>query len=202
MENTDLLARVAELPEASKIIIRLVNKHLTSKEIAKALSISPNAVDMRLRYMLTRTGAPSRTALARALAHHEQLKSFTDGQSQSTVIAEALAGVHWVASARPDVPVNYRTSEPMQIRAAYQLAEPDASPGHVALSSIHDGMVGGNWNWIINWTLDNTDGWRKRMVVIFAIAAFAALTVSSLISSIHAYKHLHESSFQPTRKRG
>ena len=63
--------RVAALTDGQRDCLRLVLRHMTSKDIARAISISPHTVDMRLRTAMRTLGVASRFAAARALADHE-----------------------------------------------------------------------------------------------------------------------------------
>ncbi|WP_199555451.1 helix-turn-helix transcriptional regulator [Sandaracinobacteroides hominis] len=58
---------VKRLTEGQKECLRLVYTHLTSKEIARVLGISPHTVDQRLKQALKTIGVPSRTEAAKML---------------------------------------------------------------------------------------------------------------------------------------
>ena len=48
----DVAARIARLSQGQLDCLRLVNEHLSSKEIAAELNISPHTVDQRIRQAL------------------------------------------------------------------------------------------------------------------------------------------------------
>lgn len=62
--------RVARLTSAQLECLRLVNRHLSSKEIAVRLNISPHTVDQRIRRALQVLGVERRSQAARIVAQH------------------------------------------------------------------------------------------------------------------------------------
>ncbi len=69
--NDDPMAqRVARLTPGQLDCLRLVDQHLSSKEIAGELLISPHTVDQRIRQALQILGVERRTQAARIVARH------------------------------------------------------------------------------------------------------------------------------------
>lgn len=62
--------RVAGLTPGQLECLRLVNEHLSSKEIAARLGISPHTVDQRIRQSLQTLGVERRAHAARLVAEH------------------------------------------------------------------------------------------------------------------------------------
>jgi DNA-binding CsgD family transcriptional regulator len=62
--------RVARLTAAQLDCLRLVDQHLSSKEIAAELNISPHTVDQRIRHALAILGVERRAQAARLVAQH------------------------------------------------------------------------------------------------------------------------------------
>lgn len=62
--------RVAKLTEGQLDCLRLVAQHLSSKEIAVELDISPHTVDQRIRQALQTLGVSRRAHAARLVAQH------------------------------------------------------------------------------------------------------------------------------------
>jgi DNA-binding CsgD family transcriptional regulator len=62
--------RVARLSQGQLDCLRLVDQHLSSKEIATELGISPHTVDQRIRQSLQILGVDRRTQAARLVAEH------------------------------------------------------------------------------------------------------------------------------------
>jgi len=70
--NDDSLAeRVARLSSGQLDCLRLVDEHLSSKEIATRLGISPHTVDQRIRQALQILRVERRTQAARIVAQYE-----------------------------------------------------------------------------------------------------------------------------------
>ncbi len=63
--------RVTLLTEAERDCLRLVYQHMTSKDIARQLGVSPHTVDMRLRQSIRKLEVSSRIEAARALINEE-----------------------------------------------------------------------------------------------------------------------------------
>jgi DNA-binding CsgD family transcriptional regulator len=68
----DMAERVARLTEGQLECLRLVDEHLSSKEIAVKLGISPHTVDQRIRQALQTLGVPRRAQAARIVAQHSE----------------------------------------------------------------------------------------------------------------------------------
>ena len=64
--------RVARLTEGQLDCLRLVAEHLSSKEIAAELGISPHTVDQRVRQSLHILGVPRRSQAARIVAQYSE----------------------------------------------------------------------------------------------------------------------------------
>ena len=63
--------RVTLLSDAERDCLRLVYQHMTSKDIARQLGVSPHTVDMRLRQAIRKLEVTSRIEAARALVMDE-----------------------------------------------------------------------------------------------------------------------------------
>jgi len=69
--NDDPMAqRIARLSSGQLDCLRLVDRHLSSKEIAAELNISPHTVDQRIRQALGVLGVERRTQAARVVADY------------------------------------------------------------------------------------------------------------------------------------
>jgi DNA-binding CsgD family transcriptional regulator len=65
-------ARIARLSRGQMDCLLLVDQHLSSKEIAAQLKISPHTVDQRVRGALQILGVERRTQAARLVARHQE----------------------------------------------------------------------------------------------------------------------------------
>ncbi len=70
-ESNTLAERVAQLSDGQRDCLRLVYGHMTSKDIARALKVSPHTVDMRLRTAMRTLDVGSRIDAARTLVSFE-----------------------------------------------------------------------------------------------------------------------------------
>jgi len=106
----DLVAqRVARLTPGQLDCLRLVDQHLSSKEIATELGISPHTVDQRIRQALHILGVERRTQAARIVAQYS-------GPYQRSIHQRPYVEVR---------PLNGQAEEPVsyQIRHAGRAAE-------------------------------------------------------------------------------
>ena len=62
---------LSRLTDGQKACLRMVYRHMSSKDIARALGISPHTVDQRLRIAMHMLGVCSRIEAARILAQDE-----------------------------------------------------------------------------------------------------------------------------------
>jgi len=62
---------LAQLSDGQRACLRLVIQHMSSKDIARELNISPHTVDQRLKLAMHSLGARSRVEAAKLLAAHE-----------------------------------------------------------------------------------------------------------------------------------
>lgn len=62
---------LSQLTDGQRECLRLVYRHMTSKDIARTLGVSPHTVDMRLRTAMKVLEVPSRIDAARLLVHTE-----------------------------------------------------------------------------------------------------------------------------------
>jgi DNA-binding CsgD family transcriptional regulator len=69
-KRDDMASRVARLTAGQLDCLRLVNQHLSSKEIAAELKISPHTVDQRVRQALATLGVERRAQAARIVAQY------------------------------------------------------------------------------------------------------------------------------------
>jgi DNA-binding CsgD family transcriptional regulator len=68
--DAEMAERVARLSAGQLDCLRLVNEHLSSKEIAAELDISPHTVDQRIRGALQVLGVDRRSQAARLVAQY------------------------------------------------------------------------------------------------------------------------------------
>jgi len=74
-----MMAAVPRLTDAQRDCLRLVYKHMTSKDIARELGVSPHTVDMRLRTAMKTLSVGSRIDAARLLVASEAQDGVAEG---------------------------------------------------------------------------------------------------------------------------
>jgi DNA-binding CsgD family transcriptional regulator len=80
-------ARTATLTEGQKACLRGVLRHMSSKDIARELGISPHTVDQRIRTAMRALGAGSRVQAAFMLAKDEGIQAYQSSAYQSLDVA-------------------------------------------------------------------------------------------------------------------
>ncbi len=83
--------RVEKLSEAQRVCLRMVLMHLSSKDIARELGISPHTVDQRLRIAIQTLGVANRFEAARILAKHELSAPYQSPVYQTSHVATPAA---------------------------------------------------------------------------------------------------------------
>ena len=81
--------RIQKLTEAQRVCLRMVLLHLSSKDIARELGISPHTVDQRLRMAIQALGVANRFEAARFLAKYEGAPTYQSAVYQSPHVAPA-----------------------------------------------------------------------------------------------------------------
>lgn len=89
--------RVTLLTDAERDCLRLVYQHMTSKDIARQLGVSPHTVDMRLRQAIRKLEVTSRVEAARALLLEDLTQGITPAAKEA-VESEAYQPMIYQAS--------------------------------------------------------------------------------------------------------
>lgn len=79
---------VVKLSEGQRACLRRVLMHMSSKDIARELDISPHTVDQRLRVAIQTLGAANRFEAARMLAQYERPELYQPSVYQAPHIAQ------------------------------------------------------------------------------------------------------------------
>lgn len=185
-------ARLAKLSEGQKECLRRVYRHMSSKDIARELGISPHTVDARLRAAIHSLGVASRTEAALRLAAHEAGAPYQSPVYQSPHIAAPSA------SAMLD-PVNDTGVQPDEERAYYRLPDAEASPARRVAEAVaaFDRTASADWprhghlpSPVRAWGGRNDLSIGARIGVTMAIAIGSALAFGAVLSSLAALARL------------
>lgn len=185
-------ARLAKLSEGQKECLRRVYRHMSSKDIARELGISPHTVDARLRAAIHSLGVASRTDAALLLAAHEAGAPYQSPAYQSPHVAAPAA------SAMLD-PVNDTGDTRDEERAFYRLADTEGHrPRRVAEAvAAFDRTAPAAWpsdgrrsSPVRAWGGRNDLSIGARVGVTLAIAIGSALAFGAVLSGLAALARL------------
>ena len=191
--------RVAQLSEGQRDCLRLVYKHMTSKDIARILNVSPHTVDMRLRTAMKTLAVANRIEAARMLVqsegeayqaliyHPSELPTADDSAEMDAPASRGSGDQGAPDSLAPDRPVAGpptfgppRTADASvrthQDRPGVGLSDPE-----VGTRSLVGSLPWGQYN-------DLTIG--ARLAWIFIIAIGSALAFGAVLSALAALKNL------------
>ena len=166
---------VERLTEGQRQCLRMVLRHMSSKEIARELGISSHTVDQRLRIAMHTLGTTSRVDAARMLAAHEQSPPYQSSVYQPLYIAPTTLPN---AASRPgEGQREQRGGDAAPKGEAGLQAEPFASSGLPLSLPIR----GGRRNDLGPW---------QRLGWIVAIAIGAALAFGAVLAGLQALAEL------------
>lgn len=168
----------AKLTDGQKACLRGVLRHMSSKDIARELGISPHTVDQRLRLAMKALGAGSRVQAAFMLAKHEGLPEYQASVYQAPHIAPA-AGERTVASSEQ----GWRQNEGQLFEAVREEQAPWGTTLPYPQERLRLPLPG--------WGVRPHDiGQWQRLGWIFALTLTIALTFGVFLAGIEALSKL------------
>ena len=172
--------------------LRLVLRHMTSKDIARTLGISPHTVDMRLRTAMRTLGVTSRIEAARLIAAGENgevdVSVYQPLIYQTPDVAESPAPVTMTA------PVTNTSGPYGQPQNSW--SDPDIDPDAGGPPRSADGRRYGGRRYAtplaksLPWGRLNRLTPGARLAWIAAIAIGSALGFGAILAALEALKHL------------
>ena len=168
--------RLQKLTEGQRVCLRMVFMHMSSKDIARELSISPHTVDQRLKAAMQTLGVDSRVEAARLLARAEGGEAYQPLVYQSPDIADEPV----------QVPIQGLVDREAQGRTDHAMRE-DQAAFNVAFSPPRPALplplplTRGERN-------DLTVGQRLVWIVLIAIAT--ALAFGAILAGLDALSRL------------
>jgi DNA-binding CsgD family transcriptional regulator len=198
---------LAQLTEGQRDCLRLVYNHMTSKDIARVLNVSPHTVDMRLRTAMRTLSVASRIEAARLLVQHEaggetlpdayqpliyQTPDVVQDSDPSTLGLPASVGTddpaHLDPSARlsPDVgPPAYGPPRIAGAPVSFAYQHPSSGVGVEATDhGIDSPLLAGS----VPWGRRNNLGVGARLAWIFIIALGSILAFAAVLASFAALR--------------
>lgn len=189
---------VAQLTDGQRDCLRLVYRHMTSKDIARALDISPHTVDMRLRTAMKTLAVASRIDAARVLVDAEgQSDVYQSLIYQSPDVADDADTVTMAAP----VSTNDQTADQQILPRFSPVHEPPAGgPPRPAGASFDDDAKMSGYDRddelsaarveALPWGRRNTLSPGARIAWIAGIAIGSSLAFGALIGALEALKNL------------
>jgi DNA-binding CsgD family transcriptional regulator len=171
---------IARLTEGQRDCLRRVLMHMSSKDIARELDISPHTVDQRLRVAIQTLGVASRFEAARLLAQYERPDLYQASVYQPPYVAPAApqpilapTGNHEDRRYGQSLGDNMLREEQAAFQASsWRMAPPLRLPVP---------MAGGERNDL---------GYLSRVGWILAIAVGTALSFGALLAGLDALSRL------------
>lgn len=189
---------VAQLTDGQRDCLRLVYRHMTSKDIARALDISPHTVDMRLRTAMKTLAVASRIDAARLLVESEaQLSGYQPliYQSSDVAVSNGAVTIGSPASTTNDDDADQQFSP----RFSPENEPPAGGPPRSAGASFryddarydeYERQVGGANPELLPWGRRNTLSPGARLAWIAGIAIGSALGFGAIVGALEALKNL------------
>jgi DNA-binding CsgD family transcriptional regulator len=167
--------RLNKLNEAQRICLRMVFMHMSSKDIARELGISPHTVDQRLKAAIQILGVDSRVEAARLLARAEGGATYQPLVYQSPDIAEVAsqAPIHSLVDREGNQGQSDHAMRENQAAFRMALSQPrPALPLPLARGDRNDLTTGQRLGWIV------------------AIAIAVALSFGAILAGLDALSRL------------
>lgn len=183
------VARLAKLTDGQRECLRRVYRHMSSKDIARELDISPHTVDARLRAAIHTLGVANRTEAALQLAALEAGAAYQSPVYQSPYVAAPAAS----AMLDPD---NDTGGHPDEERAFYR--QPDEAPQRRVAEAVaaFDRSAPAVWpdrghpSPVRAWGGRNDLSVGARIGVTLAIAIGSALAFGAVLSGLESLARL------------
>lgn len=156
------------LTEKQRAVLDLLIQHKTSKEISRALGISPHTVDQRIMLARAKLNVSSRSEVAQAYRRllEEERKSAVSG-----VYGQSIYGFSHVASPANDA------HSPFRDDAAEQRPEPPTGDMRTVMAAPAADLSGPAYYHVLPEMFDGPNGTMLRLGAIAVIAVFLILIV-------------------------
>lgn len=168
--------RVARLSEGQRECLRMVYRHMETKEIARVLGISPDGVTQRIKAAMRILGVSRRRDAAMILAQFEGTEPYPPLVYPSRDIALEPDPATFGPSTGNERPSGFAGEAMREEQVAFEAAAPH--PGRPALPF----PLGG--------ARPNDVGWMRRLAWIAGITIGIALAFGALVSGVEALARL------------
>jgi len=205
-------AELATLSEGQRACLRLVYQHMTSKDIARLLGVSPHTVDMRLRTAMRTLSVASRIEAARLLVHDElgsepasdayqpliyqspEIVPEAETPNLASPVSARDGGFDPTSHPDPRPDVGPPASGPPRLAGASVPFQEDYSPGGIAALAVDPGAgtqpLGETLKSNLPWGRRNDLSVGVRLAWILFIAIGSALGFGAVLAAMAALKAL------------
>lgn len=173
--------RVARLSEGQRACLRMVYRHMETKEIARILGISPDGVAQRIKTAMRILGVHRRRDAARILAEAEGPASYPP-----------LVNPPWDIAAAPE-PATIALSIESERQRHYDRAGRGLREEQMAYEAAILPPPGARLPFPLRETRPNDVGWAIRLAWIAGIAIGGALAFGALAAGVEALARLFSS---------
>lgn len=196
-----LSARAERLTEAQRQCLRLAYRHMTSKEIAPLLGLSPHSVDAHIRMAMKVLGVDSRREAALVL---NEIESAQPAPRRPPVVRYDSVGVSPQAQVAeeqgPAVAYRgdmFRMEASLKRRRNFSFIETSVEQSGSIVAGLHikeqeGGAVRSSW---INPAEYSA---RKRLLITLLISLLSAMAFATIVSGIAAVSFLFSGAVSPS----
>ena len=182
--------RIARLSRGQLEVLRLVNRHLSSKEIAAQLDISSHTVDQRVRGAIRVLGVTRRSEAARLLHQHDLAFGPEPDPTQGTEIAAYQRLIHQT----PDIDVK---PDQAQFKGAVssQIRHADRTGGAGAKClETEQSVLAVRPSLLLPWSTPQQarNAWSvgERLVMVAGVAILSSLSVGMMLAGLESLSRL------------
>lgn len=179
--------RLLKLTEVQRRCLELTLEHMSSKEIAQCIGVTPHSVDWHMKAAMRKLGVDSRVAAALVFRDHDAagVRQGLAHQSPEVVTRQEPTEVESSFN---------RWSDDNAFTAATELRDAAVAVKALAEEVRPSGAVQGARRYILDvgvpWGALNTLQVQQRLLLIVLIASLSALAFGSIIGSLEALRHL------------
>ena len=181
--------RCALLSDGQLEVLRLVNRHLNSKEIASTLGISSHTVDQRVRTAIRRLGVSRRSEAARLVDTYDRQQ----GTDEDAVERPALFPYQQLIHQSPHIDAG-PTADETDGAVSFQIRHADRTGGVGAVSLETEQRSANRPSLLLPWSTPHQprNGWSvgRRLIAITGIAIAASFSAGMFLAGLESLARL------------
>lgn len=182
--------RIARLSSGQLEVLRLVNRHLSSKEIAARLGISSHTVDQRVRGAIRALGVTRRSEAARLLHQYDEALGLRSEEPEATPEYQQLI------YQAPDIDAEPDRGQPRGAVSS-QIRHADRTGGVGAERLETEQRVLSARPLLLPWSTPHqaSNAWSvgERLVAVAGIAIMSSLSVGMMLAGLESLSRLLQS---------